>query len=88
MEVCEEMMRGMPKHEWRHKGGGGSRLAFFLFLRILVSVRWAHVRPVDFRPSTRPSISNGKIYLFSISTRTRTFFLPQTLFHRGLSVRA
>ena len=72
MEVCEEMMRWMPKcskHEWRHK----EEKSRWAFVRISVSVRWAHDRPVGFfsgrllSPYTRPStpVSKGKIESFS-----------------------
>ena len=84
MEVCEETMRRIPKcskHEWRHEGvGRGRGECQWAFVRMSVSVRWAHVRPVGFCPvgfcpPTRLSMSKGKIDSFSISTRTRTFFV-------------
>ena len=65
------------RDEWRHK----REKSRWAFVRISVSVRWAHVRPVGFCPvgfcsPTRPSISKRRMDSSSISTRTRTFFFP------------
>ena len=75
----------------RERGEKKSRWAF---VRISVSVLWAHVRPVGFCPPTQPDISKGNNWLiFCLDNKNPTFdcllvfVLSCTLFQRYLSER-
>ena len=63
MEACEEMMRGMPRCSSTNSDiteiKERKKISRWAFVRISVSVRWAHVRPVGFCPHTRSDIFKG-----------------------------
>ena len=91
MEVCEELMREMPKcskHEWRHKGGRGvgGLLSGFRFLSCgLMFGRWAFVR-LAFVPVPSQVYPKETLTHFPSPQEPELFF-HWTLFQRGLSVR-
>ena len=97
-EVCEEMMRGMPKcskHEWRHKEREREKNVGGLLSRIrllssgLMVGQWAFVRWA-FVPLPGQIYSKEKLTNFLSRREPELFsfsFSPWTLFYQGLSVR-
>ena len=86
MEVCEEMIRGMPKcskHERRHKGEKvGGLLSEFQFLSGGLTIGWWAFVPLP------GQVYSNKTLTHSVSRQEPKPFSPRTLFNRNHSVRA